>query len=146
QVRKKITPKALMTGFPDEIRQVIDNLLLNSLEATPKGGRLVVSLHWSRDWSQRGQCGLRLTIGDSGQGIPRHQRERGFEPFFTTKAERGTGLGLWVVRGIVAKHDAGMRIRSTARAGRSGTVVSILWPSSQRRGQQEKTARSGSAA
>src|ERR1051326_3763372 len=137
-VKKKIIPSAPIIGFPDEIRQVIDNLLLNALEATPRGGRLGVSVRWSRDWSKPGQTGVRLTIADSGQGIPTSQRAKIFEPFFTTKAERGTGLGLWVVRGIVGKHDAKIRFRSTAKAGRSGTVISILWPSGHRHEHKER--------
>ncbi|HKF23691.1 MAG TPA: PAS domain S-box protein [Candidatus Angelobacter sp.] len=145
-VRKKITPKALMTGFPDEIRQVIDNLLLNSLEATPSGGRLAVAVHWSQDWKKEGRAGVRLTIADSGQGISKEQLAMIFEPFFTTKAERGTGLGLWVVQGVVAKHDGSMKLRSSTREGKSGTVVSILWPASRWDDRERGMTRSQSAA
>ena len=53
---------------------------------------------------------------------------RVFEPFFTTKPEKGTGLGLWVVRGILAKHGGKIRIRSSWHKANSGTVISILWP------------------
>jgi PAS domain S-box-containing protein len=146
EMRKKIVLKTWMMGFPDEIRQVIDNLLLNALEATPGGGRLAVRVRWSRDWKNQRQGGVRLTIADSGQGIPKEQIAKIFEPFYTTKAERGTGLGLWVVRGIVAKHEATMKFRSSARHNKSGTVVSILWPSSGWREHIEEAARSGSAA
>ena len=62
------------------------------------------------------------------------------------KAEGGTGLGLWVVQGIVAKHDAGMKFRSGTREGRSGTVISILWPSSHWREHKQKLAEAESAA
>ncbi len=146
EVRKKITSRTLMMGFPDEIRQVIDNLLLNALEATPSGRRLAVCVRWSRDWKKPEQGGVRLTIADSGQGVPKEQLAKIFEPFFTTKAERGTGLGLWVVRGIVAKHDATMKFRSSSREGKSGTVVSILWPSSGWKEYKEKMEKKESAA
>ncbi|MFP5277157.1 MAG: sensor histidine kinase [Acidobacteriota bacterium] len=133
EVSARIRPHMTILGFGDEIRQAIDNLLLNAIEATPKGGRLAVSLHWSRDRRDRRQPGVaRLTIADTGAGIPREQLSRLFEPFFTTKAEKGNGLGLWVVRGIVTKHDGSIRIRSSTREDRRGTAVSILWPAPQK--------------
>jgi signal transduction histidine kinase len=145
-VRKKIIPRTLMVGYPHEIRQVVDNLLLNALEATPSGGRLGVAVHWSRDWKNASQGGVRLTIADNGQGIPSDQLARIYEPFFTTKAERGTGLGLWVVQGVVAKHEGTMKFRSATRENKSGTVVSILWPSSLWIEREEGRRRSESAA
>jgi signal transduction histidine kinase len=69
-----------------------------------------------------------LTIADCGYGISKDNLARVFEPFFTTKPEKGTGLGLWVVRGLVAKHDGSIRVRSSDRDGKSGTVISILLP------------------
>lgn len=129
EVRAKIRPHITLLGFGDEIRQAIDNLLLNAIEATPKGGQVAVSLHWSRDRrDQRQPAVARLSIADTGSGISSEQLSRLFEPFFTTKAEKGNGLGLWVVRGIVAKHDGTIRIRSSICEGHRGTVVSILWP------------------
>lgn len=128
QVRSRIRPLSIF-GFGDEIRQAIDNLLLNAIEATPKGGRLAVSLQRSRDRKDRKEPGVaRLTIADSGMGIGREQFPRLFEPFFTTKAEKGNGLGLWVVRNIVTKHEGNIRIRSSTRPCYRGTAVSILWP------------------
>lgn len=129
QVSTRIRPQTNILGFGDEIRQAIDNLLLNAIEATPKGGRLAVSLRWSRDRKdQRQPAVARLTIADTGTGIAADQLSRLFEPFFTTKAEKGNGLGLWVVRGIVAKHDGSIRIRSSTRECHRGTAISILWP------------------
>jgi signal transduction histidine kinase len=58
---------------------------------------------------------------------PEH-RERVFEPFFTTKPDKGTGLGLWVAKGVVAKHDGTLRMRSSTHPARSGTVFSIFLP------------------
>jgi len=128
QLAKKIMPGGLITGVGGEVRQVIDNLLLNALEATPAGGRVAVSVRRSLNWSDHDQVGVRLSIGDTGCGIPREHLSRIFEPFFSTKQERGTGLGLWVVRGIVLKHGGAIRVRSFAAEGRTGTVVSVLWP------------------
>jgi PAS domain S-box-containing protein len=126
-VRKKITPGSSVVGFADELRQVIDNVLLNAAEAMPTGGRLAVSVCRSCNWKNF-ERGVRLTIGDSGPGIAEEHWPRIFEPFFTTKQEKGTGLGLWVVRGIVLKHEGSIKIRSTKANGRSGTVVSIFLP------------------
>jgi PAS domain S-box-containing protein len=128
QVTTRIEPDTSFVGYADEIRQVIDNLLLNSIEAKPNRGRLVVSVRPSSHWNDHGTRGVRLTIADTGCGIPRENLARIFEPFFTTKADKGTGLGLWVIRGIVAKHEGSIRIRSSAVEGNSGTVISILWP------------------
>lgn len=132
-VRIRIHPQTTILGFGDEIRQAIDNLLLNAVEATPKGGRLVVSLRGYSDRRDPRRPGCaRLTIADTGSGIPSDQLSRLFEPFFTTKAEKGNGLGLWVVRGIVTKHEGSIRVRSSTREGKTGTVVSILWPVQQK--------------
>ena len=128
EIVKRIQPGASIVGFPDEVRQVIDNLLLNAAEATPSNGRLAISLRKSRDWSDHNRKGVRLTIADTGCGIPKEHLPSIFQPFFTTKAEKGTGLGLWVVRGIVARHGGRIRIRSASQGKKTGTVISILWP------------------
>ncbi len=142
QLIRKIVPGVMVIGFADEVRQVIDNLLLNAVEATPRGGRLAVSVHPSYNWVTR-QKGVRLTIADSGTGIPRNVLPRVFEPFFTTKAEKGTGLGLWVVRGIVAKHDGSIAIRSS-EGECSGTAISIFWPATKHASRAASQSHSSS--
>lgn len=139
-VEKKINRDTRIVGFPDEIRQVIDNLLLNAAEAMPTGGRLVVSLRPSRDWRALGKHGVRLTIADTGTGIPREILPKVFEPFFTTKAEKGTGLGLWVVRGLVAKHDGSIRARSSVQKGKNGTIISVFLPIARGERPPDRTA------
>lgn len=136
-------------GFTDELRQVIDNLLLNAMEAMPYGGRLDISLHDSSDWKHHHhgrRKGIRLTIADTGCGIPKEQQWRIFEPFFTTKPEKGTGLGLWVLQGIVSKHEGSLSLRSSDIEGRSGTVVSIFLPSHNVAPVESEVAHSESAA
>ena len=120
----------MLLGFPDELRQVIDNLLRSSLEAMPGGGVLTVSVHASFDWTRRHnrRKGARLTIADSGCGVPKEYRKRILEPFFTTKTEKGNGLGLWVSQSIISKHDGVMSLRSSDTEGKSGTVISIFLP------------------
>jgi len=145
-IRKKITPGTSIVGFGDEIRQVVDNLLFNAVEATAQGGSLTLCLRQSRSWKDRSAPGARLTIADNGCGIPRNYLARVFEPFFTTKAEKGTGLGLWVVKGIVEKHGGSIKVRSTDAEARSGTVVSIFWPSAVKERPTSKLPRSEYAA
>ena len=71
---------------------------------------------------------MRVVVADNGPGISREMQPQIFEPFFTTKASKGTGLGLWVVRGIVAKHKGRIRLRSRTTPGKSGTVFSVFLP------------------
>ena len=109
-----------------EIRQVFANLVGNSFDATKSGGRLILR---TRDEINRrtGQMGVRVTVADSGHGMPERVRRRLFEPFFTTKGDNGTGLGLWVSREILTKHHARMKVKS--RQGQhSGTVFSMWFP------------------
>jgi PAS domain S-box-containing protein len=127
-ISKKVTPGTSVIAFADEIRQVVDNVVVNAVEATPPGGCLTLCLRHSRSWRDRTQRGARLTIADNGSGIPKAYLARVFEPFFTTKAERGNGLGLWVVKGIVEKHGGSIKVRSTDAEEKSGTVISIFWP------------------
>jgi signal transduction histidine kinase len=133
ELKWKVRSGSELVGYPDELRQVIHNLLLNALEAMPGGGCLGVSVHESGDWihhRRKGdRKGVRLTIADSGYGIPKGDRAMIFEPFFTTKTEQGTGLGLWILQSIVAKHEGAISVRSSNGKGRSGTVISIFFPS-----------------
>ncbi len=114
--------------FDGEIRQVCSNLITNALDAMPvRGGRLVVRSRNGTDW-RTGREGLILTVADQGGGISRSVLSKMFEPFFTTKEFRGTGLGLWISSEIVHRHNGALRVRSSQRAGRSGTVFSVFLP------------------
>jgi PAS domain S-box-containing protein len=115
-------------AFPMELRQLFANLLANAMEAIGKGGQIHLHVVPAHEWSNLQRRGVRVVIADNGPGISRDLRKRLFEPFFTTKAEKGTGLGLWVARGIVAKHGGSIRWRSSTRPGRSGTVFSVFLP------------------
>jgi PAS domain S-box-containing protein len=111
---------------PGEIRQIFANLLGNAIEASNRG-RIRLHAYPGRDWSS-GRRGLRVVVADNGPGIPPEVRGKIFEPFFTTKGESGTGLGLWITSGIVEKYEGAVRLRSTTRAGRSGTCFSVFFP------------------
>ena len=65
------------------------------------------------------QAGATVTIADNGPGIPEEVQPHLFQPFFTTKGERGTGLGLWVSRGIINKHGGTISLKSDTSAGRT---------------------------
>ena len=69
-----------------------------------------------------------MVIADSGVGIPHDYQKKIFEPFFTTKGEKGTGLGLYVISGIVSKYEGSIRVRSSTANGKSGTAFSIFFP------------------
>jgi PAS domain S-box-containing protein len=120
--------RAQVMGLAGEIRQVISNLVANAIDALEEGGALTIRVHRCRDLNDPGRLGARIIIADSGSGIPPEQRKKLFEPFFTTKQDVGTGLGLWVSREMVHKHGGRIRLRSSTRPSRKGTVFSIFLP------------------
>lgn len=128
----RIETQANFRGFNDDIRQVVANLLLNAIDATPEGGRVTIHLYGSSEWRGRHRHGFRISVADSGAGIAPEHLPRIFEPFFTTKGESGTGLGLWVTSGIINRADGFLRVRSTQQPGRSGTCFSIFLPTDTR--------------
>jgi signal transduction histidine kinase len=114
---------------------LLATLLVNAVDAMEDGGTLQVGVTSARNWSD-GREGVRITVADNGSGIPHDDLTQIFEPFYTTKKDTGTGLGLWVSRGIVQKHGGSIRVRSRAEHtnGRgaavrgTGTVFWIFLP------------------
>ena len=97
--------------------------------AMPDGGTLRVSLRQCLEWTHGAErSGIRINITDTGMGIPVKIRHRIFEPFFTTKADKGTGLGLWVSRGIVQKLNGTIRFRCTKWRSRTMTSFAVFIP------------------
>ena len=119
---------AELFGVPGEIRQVIANLVSNSIDATDAGGKIDIRVSASRQWKDGMRKGVRLTVADSGSGVTAAARSKLFEPFFTTKRDVGTGLGLWVCKSIVENHRGSILLRSSTTPGRSGTVFSVFFP------------------
>ena len=123
-------PKPIeVAAFPAELRQVFTNLVTNAAEAAGPGGAVKVSVSprcaGIDAIGQKQQPGATVTIADNGPGIPEDIQPHLFQPFYTTKGEHGTGLGLWVSRGIVNKH--GGAIALTSKTGVShGTVLSVF--------------------
>ncbi len=113
-----------------EMRQVLNNLVRNALDAMSTGGQLFIGIQAQTELvAVKGEArpGVRLTIADTGEGISPRIAERLFEPFQTTKESTGTGLGLWVSRGIVEKHGGTIRTR-TQTGVTHGTVFSVWLP------------------
>jgi two-component system, NtrC family, sensor kinase len=115
-----------ITAIFGELRQVISNLMLNSLDALGEGGRITLRASRSRN-PLEGSSRIRITIADNGQGISAATLPRIFEPFFTTKGSTGNGLGLWVCKQIIEKHGGSILVRSRT-CEPHGTTFSIVLP------------------
>jgi PAS domain S-box-containing protein len=113
------TEPILATVNPGEIKQVVSNLVANALDATPTGGTITTSV------ARLSQPSVEIAIADTGHGIPDAIHGRLFEPFFTTKEDVGTGLGLWVSRGIAEKHGGTLVLDP---ASTSGTTFRVQLP------------------
>jgi len=127
RVSRRYRGSCQISGYSGELRQLLANLLVNAVDAMADGGSLQVRVATGHDWSDGGE-GVRITVADNGSGIPRDHLQQIFEPFYTTKKDTGTGLGLWVSRGIVQKHGGRIRVRSRADGRVTGTVFSIFLP------------------
>jgi PAS domain S-box-containing protein len=130
-VTKRFETDQPVRGFPGELRQVFANLVANAVHSMPKGGRLLLHVFDSSLPSDPARKGVRVTVLDNGSGIPTGVRKNLFAPFYTTKGESGTGLGLWVTRGIIEKHEGTIHFMSAVRPGRSGTAFSVFLPFEQ---------------
>ncbi len=133
-VDQRFEPVPPVRGFPGELRQVFSNLVGNALDVMPDGGRLILHVRESTLASNPERRGVRVTVLDTGAGIPPGVRKNLFAPFFTTKGEKGTGLGLWVSRGLIEKHEGTIHLASRRRAGKSGTAFSVFLPFEQELG------------
>jgi signal transduction histidine kinase len=112
---------ALSKVYGSELLQVISNLILNAVDALPRGeGKICVRVKPQFD-------SIHITISDNGSGIPEHYASRLFEPYVTSK-ESGTGLGLWLSQRIVTKHRGTLRFRTSERPERRGTSFRISLP------------------
>jgi len=124
-VQKECDDLLEITASFGELRQVISNLMLNSLDALGEGGRVTLRASTSQD-PLNGSARIRITLADSGQGIDATVLPRIFEPFFTTKGSIGNGLGLWVCKQIIEKHSGTIKVRSRISAGHGSTFSMVL--------------------
>ena len=116
--------------FENDIRQVLNNLIANAIDAMRTGGRLVIRAHDANDYKAAGvpRRGVRITIADTGHGMSESVMRRIFEPFYTTKDLQGTGLGLWISAGIVERHQGRLTVRSSENPLHHGTVFTLFLP------------------
>ncbi len=105
-------------GQMGALREAVMNLILNAVDAMPRGGRLGLTTRCV-------DTGVELQVSDTGEGIPEDVRRRIFDPFFTTRAPQRTGLGLSVVHGVVDRHRGSVRVRSEEGGG---TTVTLWLP------------------
>jgi len=111
-----LVPKARAMADPYQLQQIVINLLINAIEATPAGGRITLEARPAP--GAAGEPGAELGVVDNGTGIAPEHLARVFEPFFTTKPPgQGTGLGLAICREIVREHGGVIMVESRPGAG-----------------------------
>ncbi len=126
--RFRKTPTAML--MEGDILQVLNNLIRNAHDAMPRGGVLHTRLRPHRCVNS-GANGVQITIADTGTGFLPKMRHHLFQPFHTSKEVTGTGLGLWISKGIIDKHGGRIRMRSRLQeqsGGRYGTVFAVWLP------------------
>jgi signal transduction histidine kinase len=100
--------------YPNRIKQVFLNLILNTLEAMPKGGELRIS---SNVVFYNNKKYLQLEFRDTGPGIPRDKKDLIFDPSYTTKNSKGMGLGLFISKNIIEEHGGKIEVDSEKMRG-----------------------------
>jgi PAS domain S-box-containing protein len=123
---KEFLTDAQIVGFPAEMRQVVSNLISNAIDAVEPGGQIRVTIEDSR--MKDSVAAVALVVCDNGSGIPRDVQAKLFRPFFTTKGENGTGLGLWITQGIVAKHGGYIEVLSNDSSPHPETTFRVVFP------------------
>lgn len=118
-VRTELPAVPPILGDAAELREALTNLILNAVDAMPRGGTLTLQAR------ARGEH-VEVTVTDTGVGIPRAVRDKIFDPFFTTKGPQGTGLGLSMTYGIVSRHGGVIGVES--EEGR-GSTFRLSFPS-----------------
>jgi len=124
-VERHFEPCPAVLGMPGELKQAVSNLISNAADAVGVDGVIDVRLECNEEAAGRI---VTVTVEDDGPGIPTEHTERIFEPFFTTKQDVGTGLGLWVTRGIVDRHGGTIVLRPQNGNGAGGAAFTIHLP------------------
>ncbi len=126
-IDKRYSSPGVVHGFPAELRQVFLNLIANAIQAMPDGGVLRLQVREAADWVARRRC-IAISIVDTGHGIRPEDAKRLFQPFFSTKSTKGTGLGLWISKGIVQKYSGRISCRSYRYQGKCATCFRVFLP------------------
>lgn len=129
ELRRESDPDLpLLLGIPSEIREALINLVFNAVDAMPRGGTLTLRTRYMTPPATRSNSGntwIAVEVVDTGTGMTKETQRRCMEPFFTTKGERGTGLGLAMVYGIVQRHGGEIEIESDPQ---HGTTMRLAFP------------------
>jgi PAS domain S-box-containing protein len=115
---------SMVMASASELREVFTNIIINALDAMPDGGRLTIK-------SQTEEPSVRVSISDTGGGMPESVRKHIFEPFFSTKGHAGNGLGLAVSYGIIERHSGSIKVDSASGLGSTFTITLPLTLSRQ---------------
>ena len=145
RLEKDYVANAVVLGFPVELKQVFLNLIGNAVQAMPGGGKLRIRVRERTDPKTHVR-GVAVSICDSGSGIKQEDAKRLFEPFFSTKAAKGTGLGLWISKGIVQKHDGAIQFRSVRTSRSCATCFRVFLPEHVTANNNKASAMAGDAA
>lgn len=131
RVQRDYRDSDLMFVFEGDIRQILNNLLSNAIDAMHEGGTIRVRTH-AAACPRFGRRGTRITVADSGHGMSRDTADHIFEPFYTTKGASGSGLGLWISHTLAKRHGGALHVRSRPKSGavtdQSGTTFSLFVP------------------
>jgi two-component system, NtrC family, sensor kinase len=126
-LQKHYRSRGTIQGFPVELKQVFLNLIGNAAQAMPEGGTMRLHVFESKPGKNR-RSSVCISICDTGTGIDPINAKHLFEPFFTTKSTKGTGLGLWISKGIVQKYGGSIRFRALSLSGRNVTCFQVTLP------------------
>lgn len=131
EVHRQLQPDLpLVLGIETEIRETLINLIINSVDAMPRGGRITIATKVASGWRRADTSAPRnnvvLELRDNGVGMDQHTLRHCLDPFFTTKGKRGgTGLGLAMVYGTMERHDGTLQVESQLGVG---TTVRLVFP------------------
>ncbi len=121
-----VEPGIVFEAIKGEIRQVLINLITNAIDAVQPKGAIDLEVHRVE---HNNSDAVEITVFDNGYGVAPAQAEKLFEPFFSTKGAHGTGLGLWVSKGIVEKHGGSLHLSSSGSDGsKARTAASLVLP------------------
>lgn len=126
-LRRKLREVPPVHCYKDDLSQAVSALLINAVEASPRGAVITIRLRGERLNADGMITGIRLTIADNGTGIAPEVRASMFRPFVSTKGEAGVGLGLWMCDQIVKRHHGSIRLRSRTLQP-CGTVAVLRLP------------------
>ncbi|ADV84095.1 PAS domain-containing sensor histidine kinase [Terriglobus saanensis] len=127
RIKRSYRSKDAFPCMEGDMRQVINNLIGNAIDAMRSGGTLHVRSANLVD-HLTGQHSMRITFSDSGIGMSPETMQRLFEAFYTTKGASGTGLGMWISKEIIDKHGGRLAIHSSASGSRRGTTFQLYLP------------------